>query len=238
MIRPKTEAPVNPFVAATEKFTALCTCLQMGQALAMSHSDVEKLIFDEGRALLRQMFQDHCDLRACYEKSVPLAAVVGDDGVFRNQRREDTERKLRSRLGCVTVTRIGYSQRGQTSRFPMDAALNLPHGSFSLGVRYLVAQTVASSAFDEVTQILKTHDGLTVGKRQVEQLTQAAGVDFDTFYAQRVAPPGTPLSSLLILSVDGKGVVMRQQDLRPATRNTAQTSVHKLRTRQIGRAHV
>jgi hypothetical protein len=38
-------------------------------------------------------------------------------------------------------------------------------------------------------------------------------------------------SGLLVMSVDGKGVVMRQQDLRETTRKAAEASQHKLKTR-------
>jgi hypothetical protein len=50
--------------------------------------------------------------------------------------------------------------------------------------------------------------------------------------AAPVAPPSTAQDSgLLILTLDGKGVVMREQDLREATRKAAQTGKHKLQTR-------
>jgi hypothetical protein len=58
------------------------------------------------------------------------------------------------------------------------------------------------------------------GKRQIEELVKAAAVDTGGFYAQRVPMPCTS-EVLLVLSADGKGIVMRPEGLRPATRKAA-----------------
>ncbi len=58
------------------------------------------------------------------------------------------------------------------------------------------------------------------GKRQVEQLTVAAAADIDAFY-QAVAPQPATDQTLLVCSVDGKGVVMRPEALRDETRKAA-----------------
>jgi hypothetical protein len=70
--------------------------------------------------------------------------------------------------------------------------------------------------------------GQRVGKRQVEALTVRAAVDVDDFYAQR-RPPPAPDATVLAMSADAKGVVMRPEALRPATAK-ARTS-QKLVTR-------
>jgi hypothetical protein len=60
-----------------------------------------------------------------------------------------------------------------------------------------------------------------VGKRQVEQLTVAAAADIDAFSQAVAAEPCTD-ATVLVLSVDGKGVVMRPEALREATLKAAQ----------------
>jgi hypothetical protein len=59
------------------------------------------------------------------------------------------------------------------------------------------------------------------GKRQIEELVKAAAADIGGFYAQRVPVPCTS-EVLLVLSADGKGIVMRPEGLRPATRRAAE----------------
>ncbi len=63
--------------------------------------------------------------------------------------------------------------------------------------------------------------GKVAGKRQIEELVKAAAVDVGAFYAQRVPVPCTS-EVLLVLSADGKGIVMRPEGLRPATRKAAE----------------
>jgi hypothetical protein len=62
--------------------------------------------------------------------------------------------------------------------------------------------------------------GQRLGNRQMEQLTQRAAVDFDDYYATR-SQPLCEAGDVLVLSCDGKGIVMRPQALRPATAKAA-----------------
>jgi len=67
-------------------------------------------------------------------------------------------------------------------------------------------------------------------KRQAEQLVRDSAQDFEDFYAARpdTAPPST--SAFLVMSVDQKGIVVRHQDLLPATQKQAAAG-RKLETR-------
>lgn len=125
-------------------------------------------------------------------------------------------------FGEVTVKRKGYGAPGVEKVFPMDAMLNLPKDKYSHGMRCRVSEEVASHSFDEsVSDIVKTTGG-KVPKRQTEELVIRAGCDFDEFYKSRDAKTIEQTSDLLIMSVDQKGVVMRQEDLRPSTRKAAE----------------
>ncbi|HEX9843084.1 MAG TPA: ISKra4 family transposase [bacterium] len=95
----------------------------------------------------------------------------------------------------------------------------------------LAAEQAAHVSFEATVQALAQHTGKTMGKRQVEELVQRAAVDFDAFYAQCSPEAGEPSSSILALSADGKGVVMRPRDLREPTRQAAQNPSHKLTRR-------
>ena len=77
------------------------------------------------------------------------------------------------------------------------------------------------------------HTGTPVAKRQVEELVARAAQDFDAFYAGRQATAAArgPTGAVLVLTADGKGVVMRPADLREATRQAAARRTHKLATR-------
>src|ERR1019366_6217736 len=86
----------------------------------------------------------------------------------------------------------------------------------SHGLRKLAAVEGSRGSFDEAVQAIARATGQKVGKRQVEDLAALAAVDFESFYATRMPPPGTA-HDLLVLQVDGKGIVMRPDALRPPT---------------------
>jgi hypothetical protein len=68
------------------------------------------------------------------------------------------------------------------------------------------------------------------GKRQVEELARRAAADVDSFYADR-RPGSAPDEHVLVLTGDGKGIMMRPEALRPATAKAAAAGQNKLATR-------
>src|SRR5213076_978097 len=100
-----------------------------------------------------------------------------------------------------------------------STALNLPPEKYSLEVRRRVAIEAAKSSFDEGVKTLEVYTGAHLPKRQFEELAIRAAQDFEAFYAQRQAGAGTGphTGSILVLTVDGKGVAMLPEDLREPT---------------------
>ncbi|WKK26882.1 ISKra4 family transposase [Streptomyces olivoreticuli] len=72
--------------------------------------------------------------------------------------------------------------------------------------------------------------GPVLGKRQLARLLVEAAKDIDAFYDAKAVEP-CPASTVLVLSVDGKGIVMRPEALREATRQAAAKRRHTFRTR-------
>lgn len=230
MIQAQAQTEVKGFVDSDAHYEGLKARLSSREMTRMSHAEVEELLRVEGNELLRLLLQDHLDLRAREEQEAPPLRVVGAEGIERRHHR-DTDRKLESLFGEVQVNRIAFGARGHTSLHPLDAELNLPADRFSMGVRRRVATEAAKVSFDEVVNTIDTTTGAAVAKRQAEELAQAAAVDFDAFYAQRTPAAGTDSSTVLALSFDGKGVVMRTEDLREQTKKKAQQRRHKMKKR-------
>jgi hypothetical protein len=185
----------------------------------LNHSDLERQLEGMGRDLLRKLLQAHLDLRQPGEAVEPVRDA---DGV----RRAATplqERTLETIFGTVSVSRTGYAAEGKASLHPLDGALNFPVEKYSLEVRRRVAIEAAKTAFDEGLQTLESFSGAHVPKRQFEQLVVRAARDFEVFYnrPERNQPAPQQTGSILVLTVDGKGVVMRPEDLREATRRAA-----------------
>jgi hypothetical protein len=87
---------------------------------------------------------------------------------------------------------------------------------------------VSKGSFDEAVASLARDTGAVVGKRQVEELARRAAEDFDAFYRQRALPVGDRSTSVLAITVDGKGVVMLRRDLREATKKAAEKGSRRL----------
>src|SRR3990172_3808534 len=212
------------FAASGSRFEALVSYLHGEEAMGMRHSDLERELVARGRELLCTMLQEHLDLRRSAQAQEPVRAA---DGTPRSRQRLQ-ERDLETVVGTVTVTRVGYGAKGAASLHPLDAALNLPPQRYSHELERRVAQDAAKSSFAETVCSLENQTGDALPKRQVEQIARRAAADFDTFYAQRpVEAAAASTGSLLVTTLDGKGVVMRREDLRAPTRQAAERRVHK-----------
>ncbi len=222
--------PADRFVEAEATLSALVNRLQSEETARMSHSDLETLLEQQGRELMRQLLQAHLDWRA---QAKPTTPVVGADGLERTHQRSGT-RALETLLGTVQVARDGHGARGRETLFPLDAALNLPAERYSFGIRRRAAEEATKGAFEEVVKILGTHASAAVAKRQVEEVVRRAAQDFDSYYLERrlAGPTETGASSrILVLTFDGKGVPMRPGALRPATQAAAARRQRQLATR-------
>jgi hypothetical protein len=129
----------------------------------------------------------------------------------------------------VVVNRIGYGQRKITSLQPLDGELNLPPEKYSHGLSERVAEAVAFNGFEQTVEIIKKTTAAKVPKRQVEELARKSASDCEQFYQQQQTKINCPekTGELMVITADGKGVVMRQEDLRPQTKKRAIESQKK-----------
>src|SRR5438128_701044 len=216
------------FAPARESFGEIEAFLGSKEACSLRESDLERELEKRGRELMRQLLQAHIEVRGPGEAAAP---VKGPDGEERVQQRLH-ERGLETVFGEVRIERAGYVAKGMESLHPMDADLNLPKELYSHQVRRRVADEAAKSSFDEVVRMLSETTGAKVGKRQVEELVIRAAADFDAFYKERYEyRPAEQTGPILVITADGKGVVMRRKDLREATKKRAERTKHKLLNR-------
>ena len=216
------------FARSREFFAEMEEWLSGPEAAGLTHADLEGQLGARGRELLRLLHQDHLDLRAAREQR--QQKVTGADGVVRTRAETGHHRPLATVFGQVTVNRIAYRAPGAANVHPLDAALNLPEEKQSHGLRKLAAIESARGSFDEAAAAITRCTGVKTGKRQVEELARRAAADVDAFYADR-RPGPAPDEHVLVLTGDGKGIVMRPEALRPATAKAAATGRTKLATR-------
>ena len=215
---------------AERRFYGLAQKLRQPKILSMTHTEVERIVQDEGREILRELFQQYLKDHGHGDVG---SFVDGADGIRRTHKRL-RDRVLTSVFGEVINTRLGYGGREESSLFPKDAQLNLANDRYSLELRRKVATEAAKGSFAGVCESISEATGVQIPKRQVELLTQRASADFDAFYYASCAPDLLEEARklpLLILSCDGKGIVMRTEDLRAETRERAASATHKLKKR-------
>ena len=198
---------------------------------AVTLDAMEVLVTGRGRDLLRGVVQLGLDTQA--EQEVRLAEVTGADGVPRARAERGHARPVVTRLGEVVVRRIAYRSgiKGAGSLFPRDAVLNLPLCGYSWALQRLAEMFILSGAYEQAREFVLAATGVSIGKRQLEQIAAAAAADAQRFCQDRapVPLPGTGQDGdlpPLAISADGKGVAMRPE----ARRRTGKAPGERVRT--------
>lgn len=210
------------------KFEAIRGFLREGAASSMEHFELETYIKTEGFELLRLLLQDHFDLRA--SKELRVDAVTDAAGVKRTSAEGDHVRMLQTIVGTVHVKRLAYRRDGHENLHLSDAALNLPRERYSHGLREVTAIESTRGSFEEAGAAIERSCGQKVPKRQIEHLAQAAATDIDAFYNTSPRPVAEK-TDVVVLSADGKGIVMRHDALRPTTARAARRAEPKMASR-------
>lgn len=193
--------------------------LQSNNCRDNEHGDIEQYIQKEGFEVLRCLFQGYLDLKAASEKT--NSDVYTEQGIHLTHTKHHTKRKLTTLFGDVIVKRKSYSQRLHKSVFPLDAQLNLPSDQYSDGIRHRVAIEARKSSYDEAVESINLTTGGYIQKRQSLQLAQDVSQDFDKYYLQNRYLNSEQTDNLLVLTFDGKGIVMRSEGLRECTKKAA-----------------
>jgi hypothetical protein len=216
------------FAESWECFRGIIDWAASEETAGLQHADLEEQLEKRGRDLLRQLFQDRLDLTAAREER--RHDVAGEDGVVRTRAERGRTRPLVTRFGQVTVSRIAYRSPGRPNVHPADKMLNLPEEKHSHGLRKLTAVEAARGSMEAARAAVTRATGVSIGKRQLEDMARRAAAHVEAFYAWRAVEPA-PDGCALVLTFDGKGIVMLPGALRPATAKAAETAENKLATR-------
>ena len=204
------------FTTSRDRFEQVCSFLGDQEAASLTHGELEQRLSVDLRELVRQLYQDHLDLRAVREQR--RDDVVDADGARRARVEAGQVRPLQTIFGALQVTRLAYRRRGQANLHPGDAALNLPRELHSHGLRELAAIESSRGSFEDARDAVRRACGVRLGKRQLEQLAARAAADFEAFYSHPARSQATVTEGdLLVLSADGKS--RRDETRRVAPRH-------------------
>jgi hypothetical protein len=212
-IPPQTFSLFEAFPRVSDALVSLLSWAQRQPAenatlSGFEHGAKERLR-EVGRCLVQSFFDDL------------FAGEVAREGELGRVR----ERLVETSYGETYLSRhAALLEPGQKAFFPLDRQLNLPPERYALSVREQVARGIAQQPVQAVVEAL-ANDGITVPKRQAEQLSVRAAQDVDAFYAlpQHHGPSNDTEASSLVLvgSHDATGVLVRPEALREATQKKA-----------------
>src|SRR5450759_1120956 len=186
---------------------------------------MEERLTVQGRDLLRQLYRTTWTYAPSGE---PRVDVVDVGGAARARVEPGHRRALQTVFGVVQVHRLAYRAAGQANLYPVDGELNLPVERHSHGLRQMAAVEAGRGSFEGAGAAVDRITGQQLGKLQVEGLAGGAAADFDDFYTCHKPPPTAEDSDVLVVQVDGKGIVMRPDAPRPATARAADKATPKL----------
>lgn len=138
--------------------------------------------------------------------------TTAPDGSLQRRLAEQHSRPYRSIFGTLSITRYVYGTReGQRiACVPLDAHLGLPEGEFSYVLEDWLQRFAVKESFAEAAQSLEELLGVKPSVRSIEDMNRTMADVAANFSDQRPTPPATEEGELVVLTADGKGVVMRR----------------------------
>jgi len=117
-------------------------------------------------------------------------------------------------FGELEIERTVYGTR-ETQKIevaPLDAHLGLPAGDFSYVLEDWLQRMCIHDAYRESVRGLADLLGLSVSVRSAEAMNRTLAEHAEAFRSQPVPPDPSAEGQLLVVTADGKGVVMRRED--------------------------
>ena len=189
------------------------------EAAGLQHGELEEQLDVRGRELLRQLFQDRLDLTAAREER--RHDVTGEDGVPRTRAEKGRTRppgRYEVRAGHRVPDRVPGA--GQAGRAPAGCGAEPAGGEALPRAAQDGSGRARRGSMGAACDAVARATGVRIGKRQLEELARRCAAHVEAFYLQRVISPA-PDSWPLVLTFDGKGIVMLPGALRPATAKAA-----------------
>jgi len=212
-----------------EQVELMVEMIHSKEALDSSLDAVERQLNLAGRELIRRFLQSYLELREIKEPK--LDEMIGADDIVREHIKEGCQREVSTLFGDVQVKRLGYTKYGGQKLFPLDASLNLSSDKYSYGLRERMVDEIAEGSFDQGVAMVSKTTGGKVPKRQALELAIKSAQDFVAFYADGSCDHPEQTEDPLIISMDGKGIVVREEALREPTRKAAEKEKHKMKAR-------
>jgi hypothetical protein len=189
---------LQPIVAFLDR------CLEEGTRL----DEVERRIQKELQELGLQLIKGYVD-------------AVGDGDMGPSVQRNDCElkrsrklhvKKYHSIFGRLEIHRYVYSAREKQAAeyIPTDERLQLPAGEQSYVLEDWSQRLTTNQPYAEARDILRDLLGIEITVRALEHMNQRLAKHVNPYWESAATPPPEEEGEILVVSADGKGVPVRQ----------------------------
>lgn len=201
-------AQEKQFLKSQEQFGALCELVQQAGRDGLRMDEIERQLMPGLMLLGRRFLEGH--VAALGDGDVGTNVSSDDRTLQRSQ--EPHSRRYLSIFGELIIRRYVYVAReGQKAEYvPLDARLGLPAGENSYLLEEWQQRLCVKDAFGESVDDLKAILGTGVSVRTAEEMNHRMAEYVPDYRVSQPVPTADEEQELLIVTGDGKGVVMRR----------------------------
>ena len=193
---------------AQAQFQQMCEFVEQAVARGLRADQVERGLFPRAMTLCLHLLQSFVEAHGDGNQGETLER----DGRTLQRLPKPHDKRYLSIFGELIVPRWVYGTReGQAILWsPLDAAVGFPAGDNSYVLEDWLQRLCIHDAFGESVESFRAWLGTTVSVRTAEDMNRDMGAYVEDFRLRQGIPPADEEQELLVMTADGKGVVMRR----------------------------
>ena len=212
------------FLKAQQQFRRLCELMRQAGREGWRMDEIERKAMPELMRLGLEFLMGHAESQGVGD----VGPTVTSDERTLHRSEELHPRRYLSIFGEMWMARYVYVLReGQKAEYvPSDARLGLPAGENSYVLEEWQQRLCVKDAFGQSVEDLKAILGHGVSVRTAEGMNRNMAEYAEAYRLAQPVPPAEQEGELLVVTADGKGVVMRRplaEELREETVAAAAT---------------
>jgi len=196
------------FLKARQQFQRLCDLMRQAGREGWRLDEIERQAMPELMRLGLEFLTGHVESQGDGD----VGPEVTHDHRTLRRSEEPHARRYLSIFGEMSIPRYVYALReGQKAEcVPLDARLGLPAGENSYVLEEWQQRLCVKDAFGQSVEDLKAILGQGVSVRTAEGMNRSMAEHADSYRVTQPLPPSEEEAELLVVTGDGKGVVMRR----------------------------
>ena len=209
------------FLKAQQQFQRLCDLMRQAGRDGWRLDEIERQAMPELMRLGLEFLTGHVERQG----NGDVGPEVQCDNRTLQRSQEPHARRYLSIFGEMSISRYVYAVReGQKLEYlPLDARLGLPAGDNSYVLEEWQQRLCVKDAFGQSVEDLKAILGQGVSVRTAEGMNRSMAEHAESYRVSQPLPPAEEEAELLVVTADGKGVVMRRPLIEELREESATT---------------